>query len=754
MNRKTENGVWPLMNQVEMMPRTVPIGTAFRLLGLLGILTLTGYAHAAPQQLEAYNESWTTPSEDSRGSMPLGNGDIGLNVWVEKSGDLIFYISKTDSWSDNLTGAKGLPKVGKVRIKASPALSIDSAFVQTLKLATGEVEVHVGGSILRVWVDANRPIIHVDSESVLPNELQVAFETTRPVPEKNLQADVILTNQPDRVVWYYRNQNKQVRQLTHRTFGAEIYGANLISESVTALHSAKAAQKHSVAIAVLTAQTETPELWLQQLQDVVKSAEAVPLETARREHAQWWNEFWNRSWIFATGDEDATKVTRGYVLQRFVSACAGRGGAPIKFNGSIFTMDWHKSEKVKGVETNSIVVADARDWGGQYWFQNTRPMYWPMLQSGDFEMMQPLFKMFRAILPDNEKEVLEFYHHEGAYFAETKPFYGGINRLAVDAPGKYTDFYYTPILELSAMMLDYYAYTGDKSFVRETLLPMADAGMKFFDQHWKHENGKLVLDPDNAIEMFWKSRNPAPDIAGLRWVLPGLLALPTELTSEEQRSRWQRFLKEIPELPLGETNGLKVLAPAEVYDQGHNFENPELYAVYPFRLFGLGKPDLDLAKATFGVRRFKDDGCWRQSGVQAALLGETASARKNVVFVLKRKDAQCRFPAFWAHGSDHVPDEDNGGHGILALQWMLLQGEGRKIVLLPAWPKTWNASFKLHAPFNTTVEGIFHDGKIESLKVTPPERRADVILPNFTNYPCGMAKPASPPCYTNCIAVN
>ena len=280
------------------------------------------------------------------------------------------------------------------------------------------------------------------------------------------------------------------------------------------------------------------------------------------------------------------------------------------------------------------------------------------------------------------------------------------------------------------MMLDYYAYTGDQKFARETLLPIADAGVKFFDQHWPHANGKIVLDPDNAIEMFWKARNPAPDIAGLRWVLSGLLALPAELTTEEQRTRWQRLLGEIPELPVGETNGVKVLRPAEVYGPSHNSENPELYAVYPFRHFGLNKPDLDLARATFAARRFKYDGCWRQSGVQAALLGDTVTARKNVVSVFQRKEPQCRFPAFWAHGSDYVPDEDNGGHGCLALQWMLMQSEGRKIYLLPAWPKNWDADFKLLAPLNTTVEGKVRGGKVESLTVTPVKRRNDVWLAN------------------------
>ena len=64
--------------------------------------------------------TWTTPSGDSHGSMPLGNGDIGLNVWVEKSGDLLFYISKTDAWSDNVGGNKGLLKLGRVRVRLDP----------------------------------------------------------------------------------------------------------------------------------------------------------------------------------------------------------------------------------------------------------------------------------------------------------------------------------------------------------------------------------------------------------------------------------------------------------------------------------------------------------------------------------------------------------------------------------------------------------------------------------------------------------
>ena len=40
-----------------------------------------------------------------------------------------------------------------------------------------------------------------------------------------------------------------------------------------------------------------------------------------------------------TASDPAFLVSRGYTLQRFIGACAGRGAFPIKFNGSIFTVD-------------------------------------------------------------------------------------------------------------------------------------------------------------------------------------------------------------------------------------------------------------------------------------------------------------------------------------------------------------------------------------------------------------------------------
>ena len=65
---------------------------------------------------------------------------------------------------------------------------------------------------------------------------------------------------------------------------------------------------------------------------------------------------------------------------------------------------------------------------------------------------------------------------------------------------------------------------------------------------------------------------------------------------------------------------------------------------------------------------------------------------------------------------------------MIALQRMLLQWDGNRLLLLPAWPKDWDVSFKLHAPQQTTVECVYRAGKVESLTVTPASRQKDVEM--------------------------
>ena len=276
----------------------------------------------------------------------------------------------------------------------------------------------------------------------------------------------------------------------------------------------------------------------------------------------------------------------------------------------------------------------------------------------------------------------------------------------------------------------------DENSARNTLVPLADPIIAFFDQYWKERdpNGKISVDPAQALEAGM-TVNPMPDVAGLRFILPRLLALPQNITNEAQRTRWARILKGMPPVPVAEVDGVKLLL-ASAKGAVKASENPELYAVFPYRLFGVGKPDLDMARATYGKRYSRINYGWCQDSIQAACLGLGDEAGRQVA-LRARINRAYRFPAMWS-GFDWIPDQDHGANILTTLQFMLLQSDpsppacsagtgGGNLYLLPAWPKNWNVSFKLHAPYNTTVEGVYRAGKLEQLKVTPEARMKDVV---------------------------
>ena len=455
---------------------------------------------------ESLNVTWDTPSKDSSGSMPLGNGDIGLNVWMEESGDLVFYIGKTDAWSESVR----LLKIGRVRVRLAPNPFVAGApFRQTLDLAKGEIVISGGKPeapcTLRIWVDANNPVIRVEAESKQRFNFLAFYERWRD-QQRRLEGveaesaygldggpepiisypDSIVAAGDDRVTWYHRNAKSawpgimqlqgltefsRIDPLLNRTFGALMTGDGLTRMNPTALRTWSSVDKQALSIFVMTATTDTAEEWVRQVEGLAGRIGGIKVSDRRTAHERWWEQFWDRSFIRAGGNASAEAVTKGYALQRFVTACAARGAYPIKFNGSIFTVD--------SVVDGAGFDADYRRWGGPYWFQNTRLVYWPMLASGDFEMMQPFFRMYFNDLIVAKRRTRAYFDHDGIFFPETMYFWGAYanSNYGWKREGKpqswventYIRHYYSGVLELLAMMLDYAAYTQDKDFTRDTV---------------------------------------------------------------------------------------------------------------------------------------------------------------------------------------------------------------------------------------------------------------------------------------------
>jgi hypothetical protein len=728
---------------------------------------------SAPSELDRYDVVWTTPSKDAAGSMPLGDGEVGINLWCEENGDLLFYIGRTDALSE----ISRLLRVGRIRVSLSPnPFKANVPFRQKLHLRDGICEITAGKSsqevVLRVFVDADRPVVHIVGESTSPVSVKATIEcwrtARRAVPREEQDsaytmqeapfdlfesADVFPAVTGVAAAWYHRNEESVVPltmkhqgldaavgtvqdPLLHRTFGGWMTAPGFRSPDGHSLQTLAPIKSFALRIAVPCAQTPTAEAWLDVARRV--AADSADVHRAMRQTAAWWQSFWARSWVFIGGDTDTivSPITRGYLLQRYVQACSGRGVYPIKFNGSIFTVE----PKALGKPFNP----DWRNWGDCYWWQNVRHMYHPMLANGDIEMMNPLFMMYEAVRPLCEARTAIYHSARGCYFPETMSVWGsysnanyGWNRSGFapkDILNRYIAFAMNQGPELVALMLDRWEYTDDEAFLKEHVLPIAEAVLVYFDTRYKkNSRGQVVLNPTQAVETYWTDVvNDTPTVAGLQNVCNRLCALPERITTVKQRAFFGRMKFACPAVPVEEEEhaGKKVrkIAPAETYViETHNCENPELYALWPFRIYGLGKPGLGEAIAAYTHRKNHLDVGWGYDGNCAALLGLTDEAAR----ILKQKCVNShpayRWPASWGPNFDWLPDQNHGGNLLSTTQLMLLQAEGDSIHLLPSWPRGWDVQFKLHAPHQTTVECVYRHGKIEMLRVTPESRRKDIV---------------------------
>lgn len=701
--------------------------------------------------------------------MPIGNGDLAANVWVEPGGDLLILLAKCDAWDENST----LLKLGRLRLKCSPALQTNRSFCQRLRVRHATIEIDIDTCAIRIHIDANRPVLCVAIDDDVERSVSVDLEIWRTEPRqvKTQTGDLFrsldgrdpfpticrpddVLDDPNRIVWCHHNRaadpdpfdvNLRLQglgaatqfmqhPLRGRTFGASVFGSGFARTSPTRIESS-AAKSHRIKVVALTQHPATIEQWQASIARLADEISAEDATSARSKHEAWWGGFWRRSWIDVRSSEDASTfdLTRGYTLQRFMNACAGRSG-PIKFNGSLFSVG--KADD-----------PDFRRWGGPgFWFMNSRLIYWPMLAAGDFDLLETWFRMYADQLPLQTLRTRTYYGHAGAHYPETITWWGTEvsahygwtpfeKRERPEAECPYVTYYFSGGIELVLMLIEFVERTSDARFARRVLLPIADAVTAFYANHYPRlPDGTIRFEPAQSLETWHDATNPLPEIAGLDYTLSRLLECPADWLPSSLRDRCESLRKSLPPVPTAVVDEKKILLPAQRFDRKKNSENPELYAVFPYRLFGVGKPEIETANATFDRRLHSGHTCWSQDDIQLALLGRTAEARQ---WISKRAAPEChsqsRFPAFWDAFHDWNPDMDHGGVLQLAMQYMLMQCDGRAIRLLPAWPIDWDVDFKLHAPFETTIECSVRGGRIETLHVEPASREADVIVsPPFT----------------------
>ena len=721
--------------------------------------------HAA--DMSRYNVVWNSPSKDATGVMPIGNGDIAAGVYAIENGDLYLLLAKNDAFSY----CGDLYKTGRVRVSLNPnpfaqasrsgrrliCLPLRSAS-RPMASSCGSGRTLTGRSITsRSTRRTSLPSLPSRSSGIVTPSGKA--RTRRPTCVWNAATSCSGISHvgnrsfyPDEMRMTY--QLEQPEKILPDPYRFNTFGNLLESPGLTVANGVLAGRgkKFDLRIHSLTMQTPDPgNVWVKAIEDL--AARPVNLEADWARHCAWWTSFWDRGWIIASDrtvpaadrerfhgeanaqglreePDGAALVAQSYNFFRFAMAAQSRGRIQTKFNGGIFTQQIRTTKapqypagEVLQADGSWITSPDARAWGRRFTFQNQRLLYWPLLMSGDFDLMKPFFDHYWNVLDMRKAITRHYFGHEGAFYRENvMPLTGSCHDcgpLPKTKPGEkyagdYHAYYFTSGLETVAMMADYVRYTGDTKFRDDVLVPFAREILLFYDKHYlRGPDGKLRLDPAQAIETWWIAVNPAPDVAGLRFCLDQLLAISAG-TAEDQAT-WKKFRAEMPEVPLRTIDGRPALAPAEKYEKQGNGENAELYPVFPFRCYGLALGSKDLVDWTMQHRTCKDTFggiCWTQDQIGWAYAGNAQEAAKGLVRRFRTATNTLRFPIYGNHTTDGIPDLDHFGSGSIALQRMLVQEGHGKIYLLPAWPAEWDVDFKLHLEGGVVLTGTVKDGKL------------------------------------------
>jgi hypothetical protein len=584
---------------------------------------------------------------------------------------------------------------------------------------------------------------------------------------------------PDTLLWYHRNDsaglvaNRLVDLQRFTTaadtivdpsrnliYGGLIRGTNLVlvnDEPVSFqqwegrswnYRSTTAHTQHLTSIALACEQSPSLDSWKQRLRALSRRyTTAAAAERSKNLSAAEWHRFWAKSYIFINpdaGSEDiGWQVSKNYQLFRYMLACNRGGRLPLKFNGGIFNIDTRNPEPYRVISgaPSDAAPPDSRRWGNLFMAQNQRLVGWPGLLSGDDDLITPSLNFYADRVKTAVARSQVYWKHSGAAFMEPLSLYGlPVQSLSTDhgpCSSKHLALHFSIQIEFAWMALEWSRYSG--ADIRP-YLPLIESVVRFYDEHYRaetlartgHEYGpgnKLVLFPMNCLELYPNATAPIEVVCGLHRVVAGVLAVPASSVPPQMRAYFRDLQPRLPEIPTDTLDGKPILKAAASFDPAtasNITEFPEGYAVWPYRLYGIGSNrgsvepnntwDTMPAKRKPALNFLS----WQCTPIYAALLGRRDDARRLITEKLSDKNASLRFTAFFGPGFDWIPDHNWGGTSMIGLQSMLVAPADKGMHLLPAWPEDWTAEFRLHLPEQGILSARVESGQIHDLEVTTP----------------------------------
>lgn len=446
----------------------------------------------------------------------------------------------------------------------------------------------------------------------------------------------------------------------------------------------------------------------------VAAAEGRGFDGVRADTAAWWRGFWSRGHMRLTSaDGQADLVERHCTYFLYLMGASSRGAYPPRFGGML----WR-------------TTGDLSRWGSQYWWANTRVYYLNLMPAGRLELMDPLFDMYSGMRESCAVAARQQWGSQGHWIPEIV-FFDGLEVLPDDiaselqdlmlvrkpfearsarfqafaevrnrhharwnfqADGRWVDGKFvvpdkgrgifghcTHILGAGARLADLYwqryQYTGDEAWLRDRAYPMI-RGMAEFYRHFpnlqKGEDGRYHIRHVNSGESQWGSSDTAYEVGAMHLIFP-LAVRAAEIlgVDAELRPLWREIHANLPP------------PPARPYVAGAT--GPDgVFGAFVYRGPGAIEPvgsEPELKRRFLGFTQLG-------SFIDEAGIGGARIFRNR----LRLREGPGAIDA------EHIAGLSNGVHASLLESTPSDGAHGEPLLrIFPAWPRDWDADFRLLA---------------------------------------------------------
>ena len=367
---------------------------------------------------------------------------------------------------------------------------------------------------------------------------------------------------------------------------------------------------------------------------------------------------------------------------------------------------------------------------------NLQMNYWHACSCNLLECMDPYFDLLKRICANGRETARTHYgcrgsvlHHNTDYWASTNPtgiFYGGDRG---DDGSVTWSFWVMGEAWMCQALYEYYEYTHDEAFLRDTVYPILRENALFLNDWLVERDGVFESLPSTSPENRFLtadgqsccvSRNCAMDLELIREVFTHfrrtceILGLDDPLLAETEHK-----LRHLAPIQIGSRG--QILEWGEEYGEvepGHRHVSL-LYGLYPSDLFE-GNPEMmEAARKTLQLRIENGGGYtgWSCAWLISlyAVLGDRENAARYLHVLLSRST----YPNMWdAHPPFQIDGNFGGAAGIAN---MLVQDRGGEVRVLPALPENWKDGYVrgLRIRGGKTIDIEWKNGQAVSTEIHP-----------------------------------